>query len=92
MRRFFVEHPVPPAPADLRLDAEDIAAGGVLHHPRDGVKSRVGGMASLHVTEGGTVQAREALLSILDEYLGPFGPGVERFRLPREKRFRRYAG
>lgn len=83
---------IPPVPADLRLASDDIETRGILRHPRGGVKSRLGGMASLYFTEGWEPSTRHALLSILQDYLGLFGDGIARFKLAQEKRMRLYPG
>lgn len=83
---------IPSVPADLRLDAADIEARGLLHHPKGRVKSRLGGMASLHFTDGWMPATRHAILSILEDYLGRFGDGIARFKLAQDKRMRPYSG
>lgn len=82
----------PPVPVDLCLDAADIDARGLLRHPRGGVKSRLGGLASFYFTDGWEPATRHALMSILEDYLGLFGDRIARFKLAQEKQMRLYPG
>lgn len=75
-------------PHDIRTEADDITARGAILHPRGGVVSRLGGMATLYFKEGSRPEVRREVLAILAEFLAAYGQTITRYQRRDERRLR----
>lgn len=71
-------------PLDLRTEADDIAARGML--------SRLGGMATLYFRQGSAPEVRRAVNGILTDYLAAYGATISSYHGADERRLRRWDG
>ena len=77
-------------PLDIRTEADDMEARGLIRHPRGGVLSRLGGMATLHFTGGSTPEVRREVLAILEEFLAAYGQTITGYQRPGQRRRSRW--
>ena len=79
-------------PLDIPLDAAAIAERAVLRHPRGGVLSRLGGMATLYFRQGPAPEVRRTVNGILAGYLAAYGATISSYQRIDERRLRRWDG
>jgi len=82
-----------PIPTDLRLDPRDIEERGVLRTSvADQIVSRIRILLSIYFLEGWRRDKRQALLSILEDYLSLFANKVTHYVDYRKARLARWSG